>query len=545
MGVGITLNTILAILTTTGRVCLLLPVAECISQQKWAWFSSSPKPLTDLETFDRGSRGAYGSLVLLWRINLRQFVSLGALLLLLGLAVDPLSQQLLHYEHQPQADLSSPAYVSTSLTWSTTSQADGLFNWKQSDKDVLTGIQDPPLFMKSAVQNGLLTLGSRLNDTQPFCGTGNCTWPPYRSLAVCMRWQDITTHLGYSQYNDTKNITIRRWSLNNRSYIETGEYSTSVLNLSSVAKPKPIRDTPSPVNGLDFTDTIAFPDNPYPLADVFMIYRNWSEKSSESKSPYSAMEFVLEWCVQEFSTLIMNGAVITARHESTNNFTGGGGYLTGPLFNSTSKFGFASGRPNYDVSNDTHFIISNYLRKTLDGSIHLQGADLYKTSDAAEAFYQRINIDSGNGNVLNTTTDQAGLAEVVQNIATSMTNMVRQTDHTYSSMDRKLINKFTVANGTAWRDQTFVRVQWAWITAPMTLVLLSVIFVTITIVQSSMQTNKNGFQIWKSSSLSTLIALSDKLHKDVGGLHSLSETERSLNGKKASLARGSDGKWRL
>jgi hypothetical protein len=70
-GVGITLNTIIAILSTVSRVCLLFPVAECISQQKWVWFSGSAKPLTELETFDRGGRGAFGSLVLLWRINVR------------------------------------------------------------------------------------------------------------------------------------------------------------------------------------------------------------------------------------------------------------------------------------------------------------------------------------------------------------------------------------------------------------------------------------------------------------------------------------------
>lgn len=294
---------------------------------------------------------------------------------------------------------------------------------QQSYSDILASIQDPPLFMKSAVQNGLLNLGPPLNDTQPFCGTGNCTWPTYRSLAVCMRWQDISTHLTHSQYQDRRNITIGRWSLNNRSYIETGEYSTCELNISSVAKSKPIRNSPSPINGLDFTDTIAFSDNPYALADVFMIYRNWSKKSDETDERYSAMEFVLEWCVQEYDTSVVNGAVHTTRGISTNNFTGGGGYLTGPIFNSTSTFGYASGRPNYGVSNDTHFIISNYLRKTLNGSVHLQGADLYKTSDAAEAFYQRINTDSGNGNVLNLATDQAGLVEVAKNIATSMTNM--------------------------------------------------------------------------------------------------------------------------
>jgi hypothetical protein len=71
MGVGITLNTIIAILAAVGRASLLLPVAECIGQQKWTWFSGSARPLTELETFDQGSRGAFGSLVLLWRINVR------------------------------------------------------------------------------------------------------------------------------------------------------------------------------------------------------------------------------------------------------------------------------------------------------------------------------------------------------------------------------------------------------------------------------------------------------------------------------------------
>jgi hypothetical protein len=57
----------------------------------------------------------------------RQVASAGALLLIFGLAVDPLSQQLLHYDLQPLADLSSPAYISTALTWSTTSQDDDMY----------------------------------------------------------------------------------------------------------------------------------------------------------------------------------------------------------------------------------------------------------------------------------------------------------------------------------------------------------------------------------------------------------------------------------
>jgi hypothetical protein len=278
-------------------------------------------------------------------------------------------------------------------------------------------IQDPPLYMKAAVQNGLLTSGSVLNKTQPFCATGNCTWPLYRSLAVCMRWQDVSTHLKHSEHHDNdNNVTVERWSLTDRSYIETPIYSSCLLNMSSVAKPKQVIEGAR--NALDFSDTIAFSDNPYPLADVFMLYKN---VSNVTENLYSAFEFVLEWCVQEFNTSVVNGTAFTTRQGSTNNFTGGG-FLTGPIFNSTSTFGFASTRPNYDIANDTQYILSNYLRKTLNGSVYLVSADLDKTSDAAEAFFQRFHTDSANGNVLGEAKGQTGLAQVLQNIATSMTN---------------------------------------------------------------------------------------------------------------------------
>jgi len=71
MGMGITLNTIIAILVTIGRASALLAVAECISQQKWAWFSGSSRPLTELDIFDQGSRGAFGALLLMWKIKMR------------------------------------------------------------------------------------------------------------------------------------------------------------------------------------------------------------------------------------------------------------------------------------------------------------------------------------------------------------------------------------------------------------------------------------------------------------------------------------------
>ena len=70
-GVNITLNTLVSILATIGRVALLLSVSECISESKWNWYRGKHRPLDDLDTFDKASRGAWGGLQLLWKINIR------------------------------------------------------------------------------------------------------------------------------------------------------------------------------------------------------------------------------------------------------------------------------------------------------------------------------------------------------------------------------------------------------------------------------------------------------------------------------------------
>jgi hypothetical protein len=73
---GITLNGLVAVLSTICRTALLIPVASGISQGKWLWFSSDRahqkgQNIGDLETFDKASRGAWGSFQLLWRLRAR------------------------------------------------------------------------------------------------------------------------------------------------------------------------------------------------------------------------------------------------------------------------------------------------------------------------------------------------------------------------------------------------------------------------------------------------------------------------------------------
>jgi hypothetical protein len=62
--VRLNLNSLVAIYATVLRALLLFAIAEILSQEKWYWFRR-PRPLRDLDGFDRASRGALGSVKLL------------------------------------------------------------------------------------------------------------------------------------------------------------------------------------------------------------------------------------------------------------------------------------------------------------------------------------------------------------------------------------------------------------------------------------------------------------------------------------------------
>ena len=83
---------------TLCRITLAFFIAEVIGQLKWVFFEQRPHQLSDFETFDKATRGACGATCFVWKLNRRALVaSFGAILAVLVLAMDPFSQQVLHY----------------------------------------------------------------------------------------------------------------------------------------------------------------------------------------------------------------------------------------------------------------------------------------------------------------------------------------------------------------------------------------------------------------------------------------------------------------
>ncbi len=67
---SITINSMVSIFSTIMGMTLLMPLAEGISQAKWLWFRKY-HPLSDMEVYNRGSRGPWGALEMLWIVRWR------------------------------------------------------------------------------------------------------------------------------------------------------------------------------------------------------------------------------------------------------------------------------------------------------------------------------------------------------------------------------------------------------------------------------------------------------------------------------------------
>jgi len=75
---------------------LIVPLTEALGQLKWTWFNDTSKAIWDFEIFDKATRGPCGAAMLLFRTQGRSLAALGALLIVLLLAIDTFLQQVIN-----------------------------------------------------------------------------------------------------------------------------------------------------------------------------------------------------------------------------------------------------------------------------------------------------------------------------------------------------------------------------------------------------------------------------------------------------------------
>ncbi|KAF4876379.1 hypothetical protein CGCSCA1_v004541 [Colletotrichum siamense] len=92
----ITINALIAVFSAILKACLMMPIAEGLSQLKWLWYEK-PRPMKHIAQWDMASRGPWGSLLLIFVLRGRNLAVFGAILTIFAMAVDPFAQQIVHY----------------------------------------------------------------------------------------------------------------------------------------------------------------------------------------------------------------------------------------------------------------------------------------------------------------------------------------------------------------------------------------------------------------------------------------------------------------
>jgi hypothetical protein len=187
-GANLNLNALLALLSTILRAILVIIVAQIISQRKWDWFGvQRARPLADLQQFDDGSRGAYGALLLIPTVFLKDFVTLAAaFVLLVSFLVGPLVQQ---------ASGTTPC----SFPSSTLNASLPFAHWVPRIGGYFLSIVAPAPTpdIVATILSSVVSPNGIENKISTSCATGNCTFnelAPGTSQDIAFNQANHTTH---------------------------------------------------------------------------------------------------------------------------------------------------------------------------------------------------------------------------------------------------------------------------------------------------------------------------------------------------------------
>jgi hypothetical protein len=193
---------LITVLSKIASAALILSISEAIGQLKWSWFyGKDSKDAFDFEIFDKASRGAWGSILLLFRTKGKSLAALGAIITVLLLAIDTFFQQVTDLPQRWALRGELEGSMSRTLRYEPavayayeSSRAD--LPMAQANQD-LRGALTPYFYDQNGTQHTL-----NRNGTQPgfplSCPTSRCEWKSYQLLGACSTCVDISNLLTYA-----------------------------------------------------------------------------------------------------------------------------------------------------------------------------------------------------------------------------------------------------------------------------------------------------------------------------------------------------------
>jgi hypothetical protein len=178
---GVTLNTVVAVLSTTARSGMIYVVTATMGQLKWCWIGTSRRRLVDMQVMDDASRGPLGAARILTSLTGGTMATLGAVTTVLMVAFSPFVQQLLTYPvhkvEQTHMSVWAPRNLNYTSFFANSNTSLDLF------KVVEAGLWSEPKLL------------------EPTCPTTRCEWDNFKSVGWCSKCTDLTDSAVLSDCN--------------------------------------------------------------------------------------------------------------------------------------------------------------------------------------------------------------------------------------------------------------------------------------------------------------------------------------------------------
>ncbi|KIL89207.1 hypothetical protein FAVG1_07601 [Fusarium avenaceum] len=485
----VSLNTVVAAISTICRAAMVLPVSEGLSQLKWNAFVRSQRPLNDLKTFDQ---------------------AIAALILISGLATSSLTQ----------ATIASAPPLRRITDSAIANKADSISadDWKQLG-DPLSSAVFQAFFISERQRENL-----RLNPSCP----SSCHWNKFRSIDICSVQRNVTDKLklelkdadnlgdfGLVQVPDEDEKKAEYWRVTlGENFLVDDINSYNWVCASSAIPDDGAKDIWGddvmviPVTALS-TQLFIYKKLPYPNKRITRSYKG-------AMSPYRAVAVTWYWCIKEYEIDISLGTTHISALETDfkvinssetvleRNFT---------LVNSltSERFPITPGRwGNWALG--LAWKVEPMGRAT-EGMPAISTDRIIGNTTTAE--------DDPWDNIMAWKEDTtSAMSAVVRSHKTDLRNKVR---------------------GYAEISQQTIIIRWAWLSLLVTQIVLMILFMIYVIYETS----KLGVQVVKGSNIAELKAMGQEISSLesecalVGGISD--KVDADLMGR---LVR-SDGGWKL
>ncbi|KAL1836280.1 hypothetical protein VTJ49DRAFT_5341 [Mycothermus thermophilus] len=522
----VSLNTLVAFLTTVCQVALAVPLTEGLSQLKWNSFARGDKPLADFVTFEDAKRSPGGAAALVWKRKGRALGMTAATALMTSFLLSPLTQGAITYPTRTLDAGSGTAVLAVSDSYShPTPYATLDAREKQA---IHSGIHHP--------------VDSEFPPLQPLCSTGHCQWPQNASsLAICAAVADVSDRLTISNQTRASSLgapsfvgqagdeSVRRARLPNGAFL-IGSATSANLNISwphntSTSSIPPENDEEDGFFFLPTRTSLAFSDQDgrvsSAVANFFLVYyapQAAAAADDEAEQPvpavpdpagFRAVEVLLHFCVNTYQVATTNGvstsqvvhsATLTTESEARGTLvtlrdtTSSSSSSPSPSSSSSStsarpvllRMTSAEGPGVYSVKRDDVRLLNEYIRSVFSGTYSRNyGKAIGGETPVSEA----LGLAMFGRGVLDEEAMRAAVRNLTANVATSLTN-----------------------------------VQWAWLTFLAIQVALSAIFLVGIMIQTAVWNVK----ILKGSPAAALLAISaeDKAYLETQTDVSLDSTRR-------------------